>query len=101
MLSIRYPDQIHSQHRCVKRTLKATSENYLMYNEDWKERMPKKNVDNDLEKELAYCKEVERIVEKEQSISSIPAVQEKLNILKETVEDIQENITLSKDEDAK
>lgn len=71
------------------------------YDEGWKERMPRKNVDNDLEKELAYCKELERIVEKEQSISSIPAVQEKLNILKETVEDTQENITLSKDEDAK
>lgn len=72
-----------------------------MYDEDWKERMPRKNIDNDLEKELAYCKELEQIVEKEQSISSIPAVQEKLNILKETVEDTQENITLSKDEDAK
>ena len=72
-----------------------------MYDEEWKERMPRKNVDNDLEKELAYCKELERIIEKEQSISSIPAVQEKLNILKETVEDTQENITLSKDEDAK
>jgi len=72
-----------------------------MYDEDWKERMPRKNTDNDLEKELAYCKELEEIIEKEQSISSIPAVQEKLNILKETVEDTQENITLSKDEDAK
>jgi transposase len=72
-----------------------------MYDEEWKERMPRKNVDNDLEKELAYCKELERIIEKEQSVSSIPAVQEKLNILKETVEDTQENITLSKDEDAK
>jgi transposase len=72
-----------------------------MYDEDWKERMPRKNIDNDLEKELAYCKELEGIIEKDQSISSIPAVQEKLNILKETVEDTQENITLSKDEDAK
>lgn len=71
------------------------------YDEHWKERMPKKNIDNDLEKELAYCKELERIIEKEQSISSIPAVQEKLNILKETIEDTQENITLSKDQDAK
>lgn len=71
------------------------------YNEHWKERMPKKNIDNDLEKELAYCKELERIIEKEQSISSIPAVQEKLNVLKETIEDTQENITLSKDQDAK
>lgn len=71
------------------------------YDENWKERMPKKNIDNDLEKELAYCKELERIIEKEQSISSIPAVQEKLNILKETIEDTQENITLTKDQDAK
>ncbi len=72
-----------------------------MYDEDWKERMPRKNTDNDLEKELAYCKELEEIIEKEQSISSIPAVQEKLNILKETLQDTEENITLSKDEDAK
>ncbi len=71
------------------------------YDEHWKERMPKKNIDNDLEKELTYCKELERIIEKEQSISSIPAVQEKLNVLKETIEDTQENITLSKDKDAK
>lgn len=72
-----------------------------LYDEDWKQRMPGKNIDNDLEKELVYCKELERIVEQEPSISSIPAVQEKLNILKETVEDTQENIVLSKDEDAK
>ncbi len=72
-----------------------------MYDEDWKDRMPRKNIDNDLEKELAYCKELKEIVEKEPSISSIPAVQEKLNILSEMVEDTQENIVLSKDEDAK
>lgn len=72
-----------------------------MYDEDWKERMPRKNIDNDLEKELAYCKELKEMVEKEPSISSIPAVQEKLNILSEMVEDTQENIVLSKDEDAK
>ena len=72
-----------------------------LYDEDWKQRMPGKNIDNDLEKELVYCKELERIVEQEPSISSIPAVQEKLNILKETVEDTQENIVLSKDQDAK
>jgi transposase len=72
-----------------------------MYDEDWKDRMPKKNMDNDLEKELTYCKKLKEMVEKEPSISSIPAVQEKLNILSEMVEDTQENIVLSKDEDAK
>lgn len=71
------------------------------YDENYKERMPRKNVDNDLAQELAYCKELERIIEKEPSISSIPAVREKLNSLKETVEDTQENIVISKDTDAK
>jgi len=71
------------------------------YDESWKDHMPAKNTDNDLEKELSYCKELENIIEKDNSISSIPAVKEKLNVLKETIEDTQENITLSKDEDAK
>lgn len=66
-----------------------------------KERMPQKNLDNDLEKELAYCKALERLIEKDGVMSSIPSVQEKLSILKETVEDTEENISISRDLDAK
>lgn len=69
--------------------------------EDFKDRMPGKNDSNDLEKELAYCKELEKCIESNQALSSIPAVKEKLNLLKETVEDTQENYTLSKDRDAR
>jgi transposase len=72
-----------------------------IFDDQFKEHMPQKNTDNDLEKELAYCKELETRIENEPSISSIPAVKEKLNLLKETVEDTQENFTLSKDTDAK
>jgi transposase len=72
-----------------------------IYDENCKERMPRKNIDNDLAKELAYCKELERIIENEPSLIFIPAVREKLNSLKETVEDTQENIVISKDADAK
>jgi transposase len=71
------------------------------FDDQFKERMPQKNTDNDLEKELAYCKELETRIENEPTISSIPAVKEKLNLLKETVEDTQENLTLSKDTDAR
>ncbi len=71
------------------------------YDENYKGLLPRKNIDNDLSKELAYCKELERIIEMEPSISSIPAVREKLNSLKETEEDTQENIVISKDVDAK
>ena len=72
-----------------------------LFDDQFKEHMPKKNDTNELEKELAYCKELERRIEKEQSLSSIPAVKEKLNLLKETVEDTQENFIISKDVDAK
>jgi len=69
--------------------------------EDLKDRMPRKNDSNDLEKELAYCRELEKNIESDQTLSLIPAVKEKLNLLKETIEDTQENYTLSKDKDAK
>lgn len=71
------------------------------YDENYKELMPRKNIDNDLEKELAYCKELEKLIENEPSMCSIPTVREKLNSLKETVEDTQENLVISKDMDAK
>lgn len=71
------------------------------FDEQWKERMPKKNDENDLEKELSYCKELETRIENDESICSIPAVKEKLNLLKETIEEAHENSTFSKDTDAK
>lgn len=70
------------------------------YDESWKDQMPKKNTDNDLEKELWYCKELERVIDNDASISFIPAVQSKLNLLKETVEDTSENLQFSKEQDA-
>jgi transposase len=71
------------------------------FDEDWKSRMPEKNNDHDLEKELSYCKELEQRLSQDESISTIPAVKEKLNLLKETIEDACENQTLSKDQEAK
>lgn len=71
------------------------------YDENWKEKMPKKNTDNDIEQELIYCKKLEKQIQAEPSISSIPVIKEKLNLLKETIEDAQENLILSKDTDAK
>lgn len=63
--------------------------------------MPEKNIDNDIEKELRYCKALEKRLEADQAISTIPAIKEKLNLLKETIEDTQDNCVLSKDMDAK
>ena len=69
--------------------------------EDMKGNMPEKNNSDDLTKELAYCRELEKHIESDQTLSTIPAVKEKLNLLKETITDTQENYTLSKDMDAK
>ena len=72
-----------------------------LFDDQFKEHMPEKNTTNELEKELVYSKELERRIAEEQTLSSIPAVKEKLNLLKETIEDTQENFILSKDTDAK
>jgi len=69
--------------------------------EDMKERMPEKNDSHDLARELDYGKELENLIESDQTLSLIPAVKEKLNLLKETIEDTQENYILSKDKDAR
>ena len=71
------------------------------YDETWKERMPQKNTDDDLAKELIYSKDLEERIGKDPFINSIPAVKEKLNLLTETIEDTQENYILSKDMEAK
>ncbi|WPU91537.1 IS1182 family transposase [Mucilaginibacter sabulilitoris] len=69
--------------------------------EDMKAGMPEKNTTDELEKELAYCSALEKYIEADQPLCQIPAVKEKLNLLKETVADTQEHYTLSKDKDAK
>lgn len=69
--------------------------------ENWKERMPKKNEDNDLEHELSYCGKLEKEIESDEVLRSLPKVKEKLNLLKETIEDTQDHYTLSKDSDAR
>ncbi|MEI6575068.1 MAG: IS1182 family transposase [Bacteroidota bacterium] len=69
--------------------------------ETWTDRMPKKNEDNDLELELSYCSELEKEIESQELLCSLPKVKEKLNLLKETIEDIQDHYTLSKDSDAR
>jgi transposase len=72
------------------------------FDEAWKEQMPEKNSEADIEKELSYCYDLAQRIEKDESLCSIPAVREKLNLLKESVEDTQENYNiLSKDTDAR
>lgn len=67
-----------------------------------KDRMPQKNTTDEIEKEIQYCKELEKLIEADQSLGYVPVVKEKLNLLKETVQDTDEAYrhTISKDIDA-
>jgi transposase len=71
------------------------------FDEGFKSKVPTKNIENDLDKEILYCQQLEKIIKSDESLYNIPSVKEKLNLLTETVEDTKENITFSKDEDAK
>ncbi len=72
-----------------------------LFDESKKGGMPAKNTEDDLAKELAYCRILETHIETDVSLSSSVGVKEKLNLLKETLEDTQEHYFLSKDTDAR
>ena len=71
-------------------------------NEVMKEKFPaKREASGILEDEIKYCEELIAVVEKEEILKQIPKIKEKLNLLKEMVEDNNYNLGLSKDKDAR
>jgi len=71
------------------------------FDESMKEKFPPKPTSNEVKDEVDYCRKIIAVVEKEAHIARIPAVQEKLNMLKEVVEDYTEQLDFSTDSDAR
>lgn len=69
--------------------------------ESMKSNFPAKVNNGILEDEIKYCQKLINVIENNEVISSYPSVKEKLNLLKETVEDDLEQLKLSNDLDAK
>jgi IS5 family transposase len=69
--------------------------------EKMKDKFPAKTTTTQLTEELDYCGEVIQIVEREETIREYPKVKEKLNYLKEIVEDHHEHLKSSNDPDAR
>ena len=69
--------------------------------ESLKEKFPTKPTSNEVIDELQYCREVLAVMESEPQIALIPAVQEKVNVLKEVIEDYSEQLSYSNDPDAR
>lgn len=67
----------------------------------FKGEFPKKPYSSNIEDELAYSKKVIETVETSSQHGTIPAVKEKLNVLKEAVDDFTLELSYSTDEDAR
>jgi hypothetical protein len=80
---------------------KKVRKTVYQFDETMKEKFPPKNISNEVKDELAYCEEVIAVIENEPKIAHIPAVTEKLNVLKEVVEDYHEQLHYSTDAEAR
>jgi transposase len=69
--------------------------------ESMKENFPSKPTSNEVKDEVDYCRKVIEVVETQPQIAAIPAVKEKMNVLKEVVEDYEEQLNYSSDPDAR
>ena len=69
--------------------------------ETMKDIFPCKNIEDSLEKELEYCHDLISVIKEQEYLRSYPKVQEKLNLLEETVNDDLECFETSRDTDAR
>jgi len=85
----------------LKELSKGLRRTVYNFDETFKEKMPKKNQEEILSKEIDYSKHLIEIVENLPKIQLSSEVTSKLNLLKEFLDDIENDITLSKDKEAK
>jgi len=66
-----------------------------------KEKFPAKTTTSVLVDEIEYCQKLIKVIENDDTISEYPKVKEKMNLLKETLNDDIENLKIMEDQDAK
>ncbi len=71
------------------------------FNDKMKDSLPAKNEDNDLGHELEYSHSLLNAVSSNAVLSAVPKIKERLNMLKEVMEDVEDHYTTSKDTDAR
>ena len=69
--------------------------------ESMKEKFPEKNTEDLLEKELDYCTKLIDVIEADEILMNYPKISEKINLLKESVQDDLEYLQTSLDTEAK
>lgn len=71
------------------------------FDETLKGSLPIKNEDDDLGHEIEYSKKLLDAIKGKETITELPKVKERLNMLRETLEDITDHFTTSEDKDAR
>ncbi|RKQ11087.1 IS1182 family transposase, partial [Oceanobacillus bengalensis] len=71
------------------------------YDESMKEKFPTKPKTDEAEDELFYCKTLLKTIEEQPALTKIPAVEERMNVLKEIIDDYHEQLSYSEDPDAR
>ncbi|PIC99200.1 IS1182 family transposase [Sporosarcina sp. P29] len=64
-------------------------------------KFPEKPTSNEIEEELQYCRQVVEVVETQSKVAQIPAVKERVNVLKEVIDDYENQWGYSNDPDAR
>lgn len=80
---------------------KLLRKSVYQFNEEYKDKFPKKEASGLLEDHIEYCKKLCKIIADNETLLAIPAVSEKYNVLVEQIEDNVEHLKQSYDEDAK
>lgn len=69
--------------------------------EAFKDKMPVKNQEDSIEKEIIYCQKLLNVIQSEESLMHYPKIAEKLNVLNESISDNLEHLQTSVDTDAR
>jgi transposase len=91
----------HSPVEVLKMRSKQLRRSLYEMDESVKDSLPGKNEDNDLEHELTYSHELVNHLKDNEKLLSVPKIKEKLNSLRETLDDIADRYTVSTDTDAR
>lgn len=95
----------HYNHKKLQEVLqersKALRKTIYQYSEDMKTTFLKKPQKDNLEAELTYTQELMAAVEKHETLLTLPAISQKFNYLKESVEDDLEHLEVSVKEEAR
>lgn len=91
----------YSQVEILKLRSKQLRKSLYDIDESIKNNLPAKNEDDNLAHELGYTQMLLDVVSADETLINVPKIKERLNMLRETLSDIEDHYVTSKDEEAR